>query len=92
VRGVALNGVSIQVSSNFFLVGLSSVAADMKRNVELLKERSWVDIPIVYGDGRRALVAFEKGPDGTDAFADAFAAWESAGESVEALPKDESQP
>jgi hypothetical protein len=88
-RGVALNGVSVQVSDRFFLIGLASgVEADMKRNVELLKEKSWVDIPVVYGDGKRALVAFERGRDGTRALADAFAAWEDAGEAADASPKN----
>ena len=33
------------------------------------------DIPIVYGNGRRAILAIEKGTPGERAFADAFAAW-----------------
>jgi hypothetical protein len=75
-RGVALNGVRVKVMENFFLVGLLSAEAEMQRNVQLLKERSWFDIPIVYSDGRRALIAIEKGPPGERAFAEAFAAWE----------------
>lgn len=75
-RGVALNGVAVKVTNNFFLVGLSSVDADMQRNVQLLKERSWFDIPVVYGDGKRALIAIEKGIPGERAFLEAFAAWE----------------
>jgi len=75
-RGVALNGVAVKVTNNFFLVGLSSVEADMQRNVQLLKERSWFDIPVVYGDGKRALIAIEKGIPGERAFSEAFAAWE----------------
>ena len=47
----------------------------MKRNAELLKERSWIDIPVVYGDGKRAIIAVEKGAPGERAFADAFDAW-----------------
>jgi hypothetical protein len=75
-RGVALNGVRVKVMENFFLVGLLSADAEMQRNVQLLKERSWFDIPIVYSDGRRALIAIEKGPPGERAFAEAFTAWE----------------
>jgi hypothetical protein len=47
----------------------------MQRNLQLLKERSWFDIPVVYGDGKRAIIAIEKGTPGDRAFADAFAAW-----------------
>jgi hypothetical protein len=74
-RGVPLNGVAVKVTTNFFLIGLSSVDADMQRNVQLLKERSWFDIPVVYGDGKRAIIAIEKGTPGERAFTDAFAAW-----------------
>jgi len=74
-RGVPLNGVAVKVTTNFFLIGLSSVDADMQRNVQLLKERSWFDIPVVYGDGKRAIIAIEKGTPGERAFTEAFAAW-----------------
>jgi len=74
-RGIPLNGVAVKVTSNFFLIGLSSVDADMQRNVQLLKERSWFDIPVVYNDGKRAIIAIEKGTPGERAFTEAFAAW-----------------
>ena len=32
----------------------------MQRNVQLLKDRSWFDIPIVYTNGGRAILAMEK--------------------------------
>ncbi len=74
-RGVPLNGVVVKVTTNFFLIGLSSVDVDMQRNVQLLKERSWFDIPVVYGDGKRAIIAIEKGTPGERAFTEAFATW-----------------
>jgi hypothetical protein len=76
-RGVPLIGRSVKVDTNFFVVGLSSIDAEMQRNIQLLKERSWLDIPIVYSDGRRAIMAIEKGPEGERVFSDAFAAWGS---------------
>ena len=33
----------------------------MQRNIQLLKERGWFDIPIVYNNGRRAILSIEKG-------------------------------
>ncbi len=45
------------------------------RNLLLLKERSWFDIPLVYANQRRAIIAIEKGSPGERAFNDAFAAW-----------------
>ena len=74
-RGVPLNGIGIKVTANVFLIGLSSVDAEMQRNLQLLKERSWFDIPVVYGDGKRAIIAIEKGTPGERAFTEAFAAW-----------------
>jgi hypothetical protein len=74
-RGVPLAGLAVKVTNNFFLIGLSSVEADRARNIQLLKERSWFDIPLVYEDGRRAILAIEKGTPGERAFAKAFEAW-----------------
>lgn len=74
-RGAPLAGLAVKVTSGFFLVGLSAVEADMQRNLQLLKERSWFDIPIVYNNGRRAILAIEKGTPGERAFDDVFKAW-----------------
>jgi hypothetical protein len=74
-RGAALAGLAVKVTSGFFLVGLSAVETEMQRNMQLLKERSWFDIPIVYNNGRRAILAIEKGNPGERAFEDAFKAW-----------------
>ena len=74
-RGVPLAGLAVKVTNGFFLIGLSAVDADVQRNLQLLKDRSWFDIPVVYNNGGRAILALEKGPPGNRAFADAFAAW-----------------
>jgi len=74
-RGSPLGGAAAKVTSNFFLIGLSAVETDMQRNVQLLKERSWFDIPIVYNNGRRAILAIEKGTPGERVFEDVFKAW-----------------
>ncbi len=74
-RGVPLAGLAVKVTNGFFLIGLSAVDADVQRNLQLLKDRSWFDIPVVYNNGGRAILALEKGPPGNRAFGDAFAAW-----------------
>jgi TIR domain-containing protein len=74
-RGTPLAGLAVKVTNGFFLIGLSAVDADRKRNMQLLKDQEWFDIPIVYTNGGRAIMAVEKGPPGDRAFADAFAAW-----------------
>ena len=75
-RGTPLSGLAVKVTNGFFLIGLSAVDTDVQRNMQLLKERSWFDIPIVYTNGGRAILAIEKGTPGDRAFAEAFAAWE----------------
>ena len=74
-RGTPLAGLAVKVTDGFFLVGLSNVDADRTRNVQLLKERSWFDVPLVYANQRRAIIAVEKGAPGERAFNEAFAAW-----------------
>jgi hypothetical protein len=74
-RGTPLAGLAVKVTTGFFLIGLSAVTADQQRNVQLLKDQEWFDIPIVYTNGGRAILAVEKGPPGDRAFTEAFAAW-----------------
>ena len=64
-----------QVTPGFYLIGLSNLAADKERNLQLLMERGWFDIPVVYNNNRRAILAMKKGSPGERAFADAFQAW-----------------
>jgi hypothetical protein len=74
-RGTPLAGLAVKVTDGFFLVGLSNVDSDRQRNLQLLKERSWFDVPLVYVNQRRAIIAIEKGAPGERAFNDAFATW-----------------
>ena len=74
-RGVPLAGTSVKVTTGFFLIGFSVTEDNVSRNVNLLKERPWLDLPIVYDSGRRAILAVEKGETGIAAFTTAFAAW-----------------
>ncbi len=74
-RGQPLAGLAVKVTNGYFLIGLSAVEIDVQRNIQLLKERDWFDIPIVYGSGKRAILAVEKGTPGARAFEEAFRAW-----------------
>jgi hypothetical protein len=74
-RGVPLAGLAVKVTNGYFLIGLSAIDVDMQRNIQLLKERDWFDIPIVYTSGKRAILAMEKGTPGVRAFQEAFRAW-----------------
>jgi len=77
-RGTPLAGYAVKVTDGpkaLFLVGLSNIDSERSRNVQLLKERSWFDVPLVYVNQRRAIIAIEKGAPGERAFNEAFQAW-----------------
>ncbi len=74
-RGSPLAGLAVKVTNGYFLIGLSAVDVDVTRNIQLLKERDWFDIPVVYTSGKRAILAIEKGTPGARAFEEAFRAW-----------------
>ncbi|GGF79422.1 hypothetical protein GCM10007301_44320 [Azorhizobium oxalatiphilum] len=74
-QGAPLAGLSVKISPTAFLIGLSAAQVDKARNLQLLQTRPWIDIPVVYTNNKRAILAFEKGPAGTQAFQDAFSAW-----------------
>jgi len=74
-RGVPLAGLAVKVTNGYFLIGLSAVDIDLQRNLDMLKNRDWFDIPIVYTNGKRAILAVEKGTPGGRAFEEAFRAW-----------------
>jgi hypothetical protein len=61
------------VTKDYFWVALTE--SDKDYNIPILKERSWLDIPLVYTNGGRAIMAIEKGTPGDRAFAEAFKAW-----------------
>jgi hypothetical protein len=72
-RGIPLGRRVAKVRNGVFLVGLAD--ADRQRNLQMLQDLGWFDMPIYYSDGRRAVLALQKGPSGVRALNDAFAAW-----------------
>lgn len=84
-RGVPLAGLAVKVTNGYFLVGLSAVKKDTQSNLQLLAERDWFDIPIVYSNGKRAILAIEKGQSGKRAFAEAFPSWASTNHPIASL-------
>jgi hypothetical protein len=85
---VPLYGYNIKVTPTSFLIGLSGLESDAQRNLELLSERSWLDIPVVYGNGRRAIIEMEKGTSG-ERFAEAFKVWSAPSSAPQSLPSVE---
>jgi hypothetical protein len=71
-----LANVAARAMNGVFIIELSAADSDEQRNVQMLKESPWFDIPIAYSNGSRAILAIEKGLPGYHAFAEAFAVWE----------------
>lgn len=78
-RGDALIAVPAKVTDDVYMVALNDFPDARKTNLDLLKNRNWIDIPVVYRNGRRALLTMEKGPTGTDAFNKAISEWQALG-------------
>ncbi|MBO9421221.1 hypothetical protein J7481_17055 [Labrenzia sp. R4_2] len=76
-RGDALIGASVKVSPGFFWIALSSLPNEQQRNLALLRERGWIDIPMLYENGKRGILTLEKGPIGEDAVEKAVTAWQA---------------
>ncbi|AEQ52437.1 hypothetical protein [Pelagibacterium halotolerans] len=95
VQGQPLTGASARIVGNSFLFALSSASdIDVENNLNLLENREWVDLAMVYGTGRRAILTLEKGEDGDAIFADVMAAWAEldAEASADAEPEAEEAP
>ncbi|MEM8704136.1 MAG: hypothetical protein AAGF82_20115 [Pseudomonadota bacterium] len=74
-RGDALIGASVKVQPGFFWIALSNIPNEQLRNLNLLRERGWIDIPMLYENGKRGILTLEKGSDGTEAVRQAVSAW-----------------
>ena len=75
-NGAPLLGVPAPIMPNYFLVGLSNGDKLVSRNMELMRDRGWVDIPMVLSNGRIAKLTFEKGASGDRVLAQAMQAWD----------------
>jgi hypothetical protein len=75
-KGTPLVAQTVKVATGSFLVGLSAREGDRGRNLQLLRERSWFDIPLFYASQRRGILAVEKGYRGEQMFLQATTEWE----------------
>jgi hypothetical protein len=74
--GESLKGITVPVLENSFLVGLARGDAEVS-NLDLLRSREWLDVPMVLANGHIAKLTFEKGPSGQRALDDAMASWQA---------------
>ena len=77
--GNALIGIPAKIADGFFLIALGDAPAEIETNTTLLRRQSWIDIPITYASGRRALLSMEKGLTGDKVFQDTLRAWAESG-------------
>jgi len=77
-RGDPLVAVPAKITDDFHMVALNDDAEARKANLDLMK-RSWIDIPITYRNGRRALITLEKGASGTAVFDKVLGEWAALG-------------
>lgn len=77
-RGQPLAGAAVPVTNELFWIALSDDKDEITRNIQLLREGSWFDIPILFGDQTRALITFEKGIPGDKVFETVMASWTPA--------------
>jgi hypothetical protein len=72
-QGTPIAAAVEKVKEGFFLLALPNTEEDA--NLNMLRERDWLDIPFVYNNGRRAVLTFQKGTPGERAMNDSLAAW-----------------
>ena len=72
-KGVALQGLPVQIAANAFLVGLNQASAE--QNKSLLTTPNWMDIQLSLANGSVAKITMEKGPGGRKIFNEVFAEW-----------------
>ena len=77
--GNPLIGIPAKIADGFFLVALNDSKAETDANMTLLRRQAWIDIPVVYKSGRRALFTMEKGIPGDKVFDEALKAWAADG-------------
>jgi hypothetical protein len=74
--GSPVIGIPAKIADGYFLLALNDGKAEVETNTTLLRRESWIDIPVVYKSGRRALMTLEKGVPGDKVFDDVLNAWE----------------
>ena len=76
--GNPLAGMTAKIADGFFLLALNDEKQARDANYALLRRQNWIDVPIVYKSGRRALMTMEKGIPGEQVFEQALRAWQEA--------------
>jgi hypothetical protein len=76
--GNALIGVAAPLDTNIFLIALTDAETAIATNLNLMRREQWIDIPMQYVSGRRALITLEKGIPGEQVFKQVLDAWDAS--------------
>lgn len=79
-RGDPLIAVTAKITDDLYMLALNDFDQARSQNLALLAERNWIDIPITYRNGRRALLTLEKGTTGMAIFDRAVQEWQALGD------------
>jgi hypothetical protein len=74
-QGDPLGALPAQVTENYFWIALAKDDSIARRNIDLLRDRGWFDIPILLANDKIAKVTVEKGTSGDQLLKQALAAW-----------------
>ncbi|MFD1199649.1 transcriptional regulator [Brucella gallinifaecis] len=72
--GSPLIAVPSKIADNFFIIWLNDAKTAQDTNLSLMRRLQWIDIPVSYRNGRRALISLEKGVAGEKIFNDVLGA------------------
>ncbi|NKN35664.1 hypothetical protein HFC70_04770 [Agrobacterium sp. a22-2] len=78
-RGDPLIAVSAKITDDTYMIAFNDFAEVVARNLELLQSRNWIDIPVTYRNGRRALLTLDKGVQGKAVFDSVIKEWATMG-------------
>nr|WP_272213839.1 hypothetical protein [Marinicella sp. W31]MDC2879791.1 hypothetical protein [Marinicella sp. W31] len=79
-RGDPLIAVSAKITDDLYMLALNDFDQARAQNLALLGDRNWIDIPVTYRNGRRALLTLEKGTTGMAIFNRAIQEWRALGD------------
>ncbi|MCF1463409.1 hypothetical protein FS827_19055 [Agrobacterium vitis] len=78
-RGDPIVAVPAKITDDTFMIAFNDFAEVVARNVDLLRSRDWIDIPVTYRNGRRALITLDKGVAGKPIFDSVIKEWAALG-------------
>ena len=73
-----LVAVPAKITDDFHIVGLNNFDTAVESNLALMGGEDFMDVQMLYGNGRRATMTLEKGTRGDEVFAEVLKAWADA--------------